>query len=53
MVERTLHNIRNGLAEVFTNVEFEETDEALVIRMKKTSKTSGIQTTLKAKPTIS
>ena len=50
--DRTLHNIKNGLAEVFDNIEFDETEEALVIRMKKTER-QGIQTTLKAKPTPS
>ena len=38
------------MEEVFDNLEVDEEDDALIIRIKKEEKRRGIQTTLKAKP---
>lgn len=49
-ISKQLANIRNAMEEVFDNIDVDEMEDAIVIRMKKERKMRGIQTTLKGKP---
>ena len=46
-----LLNIKKGMERVFDNLEFKEvSDDALLIRIRKTEKPHGTQTTLRGTP---